>query len=226
MGKFILSLILLCIANLSQGIAQSVNFEGEIHFTITYTYFPDHLKRFQDQLPRNSDVYVRNNLVCKKGPTGMVNGYQIYIKNLATHTGYNAMQVGETSVAYRLTAQDYQTELNSMTAPVSIEYLNETKQIAGYLCKKALVYMPSSTQPFTVYYTDKIPAEAYVIYKGLKGFPLYFEGNMNGVTYYSQAFAINPTQQSDAQFLLPKNYKLLSKEEYRNALIKDIPNQQ
>lgn len=225
MGKFFLSVVLLFLANIPQTMAQSVNFEGEIHFTTTYTYFPEHLLRYRDQLPRNSDVYIRDNLVCKKGPTGLVNGYQIYIKNLATMTGYNAMQVGETSVAYRLTNQDYQAEMNSMAVPLSIEYVDETKQIAGFLCKKALVYMPGSTQPFTVYYTEKIPAEAYVVYKGLKGFPLYFEGNMNGVQFYSEAFAVNPTKQSDAQFLLPPNYKVLSKEEYRNALIKDIPQQ-
>ena len=204
------------------GFTQSVKFEGEIHYVTTYTYFPPGLETYKPYLPITMDFYLRDNLVCKEGPTGLSNGYQIHIQNLTTNSGYTAMRVSENSVAYKKMPKDYASELNAMPTPTSIEYLDETHNIAGYPCKTALVYMPSTTKPFTVYYTTIIPKEAYVVYKGLKGFPLYFEGNMNGVLYYSEAKSIHPTKQDDSKFLLPKEYHVVSYEEFKTALIKDF----
>lgn len=204
------------------GMSQSVNFEGEVHFVTTYTYFPKELESYKNFLPVTMDVYLRNNLICQEGPTALANGYQIHIRNLKTNTGYTAMRSGDNSVAYRKTPANFESESKAMPNPTSIEYLSDTRQIAGFQCKKALVFLPNHSQPFTVFYTNQIPSEALVIYKGLKGFPLYFEGNMNGVTYYSEAKSINPTQQEDSKFLLPKDYHVLSYEEFKQALIKDL----
>jgi GLPGLI family protein len=202
--------------------SQSVIFEGEIHYVTTYTYFPKALERYKPYMPVTMDVYVRKNLVCKEGPTAFANGYQIHITNLTTNSGYTAMRVSDNTVAYRKTPQKYQAEFDALPTPTSIEYVNETRTIGGFVCKKALVYLPSSTKPFTVYYTNKIPAEAYVVYKGLKGFPLYFETNSNGVTSFSEAKSVRPTKQDDSKFLLPKEYRILPYEEFRQALMKEI----
>ena len=202
--------------------AQSVNFEGEVHFVTTYTYFPPELEKFKDYLPVTMDIYVRNNLMTKEGPTGYANGYQIHIRNFATNQGYTAMKVGDDAVAYRKSAKDYQTESAGMPTPTSIEYVEGTRKIAGFVCNKALVFLPGYTQPFTVYYTEKIPKEAFQVYKGLKGFPMYFEGDLKGVKYYSEAKSANPTPQSDSRFLLPKEYTVVSYEEFKSTLMKDV----
>lgn len=202
--------------------AQSVNWEGEVHYVTTYTYFPEELLGYKDFLPVTMDIYIRKNLVCKEGPTAMANGYQIHITNLSTQNGYTALRVADNSVAYRKGPAEFKSEINTMPNPTSIEYLNETKTIAGFPCKKALVYLASSSKPFTVYYTNQLPSEAYVVYKGLKGFPLFFEGSMNGVTYYTEAKSIHPTKQGDEKFLLPEEYHIVSYEEFKNTLIKEI----
>lgn len=222
MAKYIFGLFIIVLTSSFTPAPQTVIFEGEIHYTTTYTYFPAHLERYRSVMPTTLDMYIRRNLVKMEGPTGMANGYMIRIKNLSTHTGYLAMSVGNTYAAYRQGPAEFQSEVDNMTTPTSIEYIDETKNIAGYICKKALVYMPSSTKPFTVYYTNKIPAEAYnIVYKGLKGFPLYFEKSDNGVTSFTQAISIHPQKQEDTKFLLPEKFKLLSMEEFKNAFFND-----
>jgi len=220
MNKILVALFLFI--SFSATLAQSVKFEGEVHYVTTYTYFPAALEGYRPYMPITMDIYIRDFLVCKEGPTAMANGYQIHIKNLTTNSGYTAMRVADNSVAYRNSPSDYASETSTMPTPTSIEYLDETRTIGGYPCKKALVFLPSSTKPFTVYYTTKLPAEAFVVYKGLKGFPLYFEGNMNGVTYYTEAKSVNPTKQDDSKFLLPKEYHVVSYEEFKNTLIKEV----
>jgi len=220
MYKFTFGIILFFSSFFSS--AQSVNFEGEVHFVTTYTYFPAALEQYKPYMPVTMDIYIRNNLVCKEGPTAFANGYQIHITNLATNSGYTAMRVADNTVAYRKMPKDFKSEANALPTPTSIEYLNETRTIGGFVCKKALVYLPSQTNPFMVYYTTKLPAEAYVVFKGLKGFPLYFEGNMNGVTYFTEAKSVHPSKQADAKFLLPKEYHVLPYEEFKEVLIKEL----
>ena len=220
MNKYILTFTLFLSFLMAK--SQSVNWEGEVHYVTTYTYFPEALKGYKDYLPVTMDIYIRKNLVCKEGPTGLANGYQIHITNLATQNGYTAMTVADNQVAYRKGPAEYASESEAMPIPTSIEYVNETRTIAGFPCKKALVYLANSSKPFTVFYTNQLPSEAYIVYKGLKGFPLYFEGSMNGVTFYSEAKSVNPTKQADSKFLLPQEYHIVSYEEFKSTLIKDV----
>ena len=220
MAKFLTTLTFILF--ILSGNAQSVNFEGEIHFVTNYTYFPPQLEQYKDYLPVTMDVYVRNNLVTKEGPTGFAGGYQIHIRNLLTNQGYTAMKVGDDAVAYRKGAKEFASENAAMTTPTSIEYVEGTRKVAGFVCKKALVFLPGNSKPYTVYYTDKIPKEAFEVYKGLNGFPMYFEGDMKGVKFYSEAKSANPTPQPDSRFLLPKEYTVVSYEEFKNTLMKDV----
>lgn len=214
--------IIFLFASISSAKAQSVNWEGEIHFVTTYTYFPPELANYKPYMPTTMDFYIRKNLVKKEGPTGFANGYQIHITNLSTHSGYTAMRVAENSIAYRRMPQDYQAEIDAYPTPTSIEYVNDTRTIAGFLCKKALVYMPNNSKPFIVFYTTQIPAEAFVVYKGLKGFPLYFEANNKGMLFYSEAKSIHPTKQEDSTFLLPEEYHVVPYEEFKQSLMKSM----
>lgn len=202
--------------------AQATPFEGAVHFTVEYTKVPENLQPYAQNLPTTFDLYIRNFLVCKAGPTALVNGYQIDIRNVRTKSGYMGTQVGGTAVAYRKYPKDYQVDLDAMPTPTSIKYIDETKTIAGFVCKKALVYFANNTNPLVVYYTTSIPANTHVIYKGLKGFALYFEMNNNGMELIATAKSVNPGKQEDSRFLMPAKYRLLSHAEYNQALIQEL----
>lgn len=59
-----------------------------------------------------------------------------------------------------------------------IKETEETKQIAGFLCKRALVTLPSSGDTFSIYYTNEITLRhpnATNPYKEIKGVLMEFE---------------------------------------------------
>lgn len=65
-----------------------------------------------------------------------------------------------------------------------ITYIDSTKEIAGYTCKKALIKVngkDGATDTATFWYTEKIPVInvglAADVFKGLKGMPLEYEMN-------------------------------------------------
>src|SRR5205085_1687993 len=69
------------------------------------------------------------------------------------------------------------------TMAPQIAYSDETKQIAGYTCKKAVITVKTGESSITqtVWYTDKLESISFgndqLKMKGLKGMPLEYEMN-------------------------------------------------
>jgi hypothetical protein len=217
--RALITLIFISVFNISLVLGQELNFEGEIHYKIEYTYFPGNSTSLKDKLPTSIHVYVRDNLVCRQGPTTLQNGYLIEIINLAKNQGYFGWKYNNGSAYRRTTSTDITNDYVALPLPVNIEYLNETKNFGGFVGKKALVFMDNNSEPYTVYYTNQIPTAAFSVYQNLKGFPLYYEGSMNGILFKVYATSVSPKPQPDARFTMPTEYKLLSKEEF-NAFMR------
>ena len=61
----------------------------------------------------------------------------------------------------------------------------ETKEIAGFICKKAIVKNKSNNEESTIYYTAQLPYFENSLnaqFSGLKGMPLEFSSKMAGAT--------------------------------------------
>jgi len=60
----------------------------------------------------------------------------------------------------------------------SIDYIDETREIAGYTCKKALVRIPGIADTAVFWYCEQLPVTGYgkdaAILKALKGMPLEY----------------------------------------------------
>jgi GLPGLI family protein len=96
----------------------------------------------------------------------------------------------------------------------SYKYTNETKEIAGYKCKKAEATSPESEEPLTIYYTEEIPVnQGSSQFKGLKGFPLQYEVNQGGMKMVVTAHSVKTEKVPDSKFAIPADYKEVSKEE-------------
>lgn len=199
--------------------AQSLNFEGEIHYKIEYNAPEGYNQSLLEKQPTSHHIYIRKNLVCRQGPTMLENGYLIEIINLVKKQGYIGYQLKNNAAYCPTTAQELENDYLALPLPYDIEYLNETKNIGGYIGKKALVFMSQNQPPFVVYYTNQIPTEAFAVYQGLKGFPLYYEGTINGLQYTCYASKVNPKPQSDERFKMPSEYKKLNRLEF-NAFIR------
>jgi len=106
------------------------------------------------------------------------------MKSLVTDTG-TVILVNAMGQKYFFKTPALGTVAGSDSTVPDITYVDETKEIAGYTCKKALIKVPSKmsdgSDTAVFWYTDKLPVIAQgkeaAIFKGLKGMPLEYEMN-------------------------------------------------
>lgn len=104
------------------------------------------------------------------------------MKSLVTDTG-TVILVNAMGQKYFFKTPALGNISGSDSAALDVTYVDETKEIAGYTCKKALVKVPSKmsedNDTAVFWYTDKLPVIAMgkeaAIFKGLKGMPLEYE---------------------------------------------------
>jgi GLPGLI family protein len=98
---------------------------------------------------------------------------------------------------------------------VKVKELPETKEVAGYKCKKAEVTMEGQTEPITVFYTEDILNTGYNSQiKGIKGYPLQFEVNQGGMKISYTAKSVSKDKIEDSKFVIDtKDYKEVTKDE-------------
>ncbi len=109
---------------------------------------------------------------------------------------------------------------------LKIDYTADTKDIAGYKCKKAIVAVKlenGKEETFNIWVTDEIPyTELKNTYKGLKGFPLEYAMGQGGVKMTFTAKNVSKEKISDTKFELPKaeGYKEMTMDEFKNEMMK------
>lgn len=102
---------------------------------------------------------------------------------------------------------DKDAEVSKDKAP-KIEYVNETKSIAGYDCKKAIITATTKEGEMKsdVWYTDKVPnytsGKNAEMFKGLKGMPLEFSFNQRGMKMKMTAKALSFEKVPDSKFVV------------------------
>jgi GLPGLI family protein len=107
----------------------------------------------------------------------------------------------------------------------TIKYVDGTKTIAGYTCKKAEVTQKSKDgkeEVSTVYYTEEIPAaEMKSAYKGLKGFPMEYTVKQGGVQMKFICKSANKEKVEDSKFEIPKEgYTETTMEDFQKEMMK------
>jgi GLPGLI family protein len=96
------------------------------------------------------------------------------------------------------------TKKEADTAAPDIKYIDGTKKIAGYTCKKAQVTITVQDQTVTttVYYTEDITIDPKVplAFKGLKGFPLEYSVSAQGMEITFSASKVSKESIPDDTF--------------------------
>jgi GLPGLI family protein len=88
-----------------------------------------------------------------------------------------------------------------------IKELEETKTIAGYLCKSAELSIPGMEIPFKVFYTGQIVAPKYSSqFYSLDGFPLEYTTSLGGISLKYVAEYVKVEKVSDKLFEHPSGY--------------------
>jgi GLPGLI family protein len=92
----------------------------------------------------------------------------------------------------------------------------ETKTIAGFLCKKALVTLPSSGETFNIYYTEEIDLKNANVtnpYKKVKGVLMEFELDLLYLEMRFVAQKYQPIEDTDFAFKISEKSKLVSRDQ-------------
>jgi GLPGLI family protein len=98
-----------------------------------------------------------------------------------------------------------------------VRELSETKEIAGYKCKKAEVTHTDKNGAKTtmnVFYTDEISNPEYGSQlKGIKGLPMEYQINQGPMVIKYTVTSVSKDAVQDSRFTVPEGYKLTTMEE-------------
>lgn len=191
-------------------IAQKSMEEGKIVYQIS---FPEN--EFDEQtlamLPTESTMYFKGNMSRTelKMAMGMENA-SIYDGKSGKVTTLTNMMGNKTYMT-----MDESQEKEKAETPEIVK-TEETKTIAGYVCKKTVMKMKDgSTMEF--YQTDKIATSMSGVpsAKELGGFPLEFSINQMGFKMKFVAMSVASEKISEELFKIPSDYKFVTPEDMR-----------
>jgi GLPGLI family protein len=116
-------------------------------------------------------------------------------------------------MAIKMTKEQLEKQKAETKEP-EIVYSDETKEVAGYKCKKATIKSEDGEE-LAIYYTDEIPSSnsATNQFKGLKGFPLEYQANQNGLKMLVSAKSVKTGKVEDSKFKVSSDYKEVTQEE-------------
>ena len=106
---------------------------------------------------------------------------------------------------------------------IKVEQYEETKEIAGYECKKAVINVESddgTKTSFIVYYTNELGGSALnfdnPMFKEIDGVLMEFEMEQGPMTMKLEAVSVKKENVPDSDFVVPDGYQELTKEQMQN----------
>ncbi|NTW32230.1 MAG: hypothetical protein HGB12_06350 [Bacteroidetes bacterium] len=215
-GAILLSLNTSCFAQKTKKTSQ-----GAITYDIKYT--GDNITPAQKaQLPTSLVVTVKDCKTKSEVIIGPVS--QASITDGTTKTQIVLIDYMGTKYALKLTAQEISDALAKVTMP-KLNITQETKVIAGYTCKKAILTSTDdegTVSNDTIFFTEEIgcaDVNFSTQFKEVPGSVLEYsevDPQVNSKVIYTVK-EIKKSKVSDNIFLIPSDYQEMTKEEFKKA---------
>jgi GLPGLI family protein len=203
------------LTTMNTSLAQKPFTEGKIVYTISY---PDMEmdNQMAAMMPTEQVVFVKGMMTRTDFSMGMgINSSSIM--NGKTGDMIALTDMMGTKSAVKLSADEIKkASEKSKSGTPKVTLTSETKVIAGYTCKKAVV-TNGSGGTLDIYYTDKINSKLAGMsdYKEIKGFPMEYAVEQSGIKMKFSAKSVTPEKVSDDKFSIPSDYKVMTQEEMR-----------
>jgi GLPGLI family protein len=97
------------------------------------------------------------------------------------------------------------------------KYVDGTKKIAGYECKKAIVKVEGAGE-MEIYYTEDLPSGANKQFEGLNGFPLEYTIDSGQFKMKMTAKTVKAETLGADLFIIPSGYDKMTFEEFKTAM--------
>jgi GLPGLI family protein len=126
------------------------------------------------------------------------------------------MDIMGQKMALKMSKEEIEKQRSEVKEP-TIKYTEETKEIAGYKCKKAIALTEEGDE-LAIFYTDEIPNSnaSNNQFKGLNGFPLEYQANQNGLKMLVTAKSVKLGKVDDSKFKVSSEYKEVTQEQLQN----------
>jgi hypothetical protein len=205
---FIIAFVSTIFAAFAQG-----NFEGKIVFTISYTDLPAEMKNFESMLPKDMTIMLKGNK--SRVEQSQMMGKNVIVTDMDQKNGFVEMDMGGQKLRMNISTKEFEAEENILK---NVEYLDETKTIAGYPSKKAIVKDDSGAVMMTLFYTEKIKNQAQKEFAGLKGFPLEYSMSQNNINMVIAASEISEEKVADAVFVKSDGYQDITQDDLQKMM--------
>jgi len=192
-------------------------FEGKVIFDISYPGMELDATT-ASMLPKETVVFIKND----KQRTDMSMGMGMTNSTIVdgkTKTAIVLMDIMGNKYSMKMTEETIKKQEAEMPEP-KVKLLDETKEIAGYKCKKAeMIFEDAQTKDFSyfIYYTPEIGSKDLnwltSQFKGIEGFLMEFETRQQGMTMKMSAREVVTESVPDSKFVIPADYKETSTEE-------------
>jgi GLPGLI family protein len=199
-------------------IAGDKNFEGIITYKISY---PDS-KFTESQMamfPKLIIVSIKGSK--SKSETNSTMGNQTEINDYADKSKITLLNMMGQKYAIRETAAEIQKDMEK-EPKAQVEVTNETKTIAGYLSKKAIVTTNNDGEKtvYEVWFTEELGSKDVnfdnPIYKDINGVLMEFQIKTEQVTMKCTVSSVEKKSISSKEFEIPSDYTITTKEELKS----------
>lgn len=192
-------------------------FEGTITYGLEYQDLPAEMAAMEAMLPDEMITQIKGDKTRLEQSLGMGMS-QVTITDLKKGSGTLLMNMMGKKMAVEMSeAELKEMDKKKRAEDPEFKYVDGTKNIAGYDCKKAILVL-EGVPDLEVYYTEQLPSGTHKQFDGLKGFPLEY-------TIDSGKFKMKMTAKSvkkeilDAKlFTIPDGYDKMTFEEFKSSM--------
>lgn len=190
------------------------SFEGKIVYQISYNDLPEQMKNYEAMLPKEMTILLKGNK--SRVEQNQMMGSNVIVSDMDSKSGFVEMEMGGQKLRMNISTEEFDKEADKIE---NIEYMSETKEIAGYPCKKAIVKDDSGNLAMTIFYTEKIKNQAQKEFIGLKGFPLEYSMSQNGINMVMTASTVNEQNIVDGVFEKSEGFKDISQADLQKMMM-------
>jgi GLPGLI family protein len=173
---------------------------------MVYENLSPQMKPMAGMLPKLATVEIKGELSKTTTPNPMGGEYNVIINSTT----------GKTLTLMNLMGQKYATEMNPEDIKEEdkpeIEYTEETKEIMGYTCKKAIATDKDNNE-IEVFYTEEIDAKVSSSVDGIKGFPMQVVISQDMFTMTQTVTKIDEGRVKKIKMEVPSDFELKTLEE-------------
>lgn len=181
------------------------SFEGKMTMKIEYEEVPEEYEPYMSMFPKESQLYVKGKKTRIEQNT--MGGTNVTIMDSETGKGYMVMNAMGQKAAYELEGGVEKKDTSKLP---TVTYKDETKEIAGYKCKKAELKYAGENEPMTIWYTEEITDVYNQQYSGIgiKGSVLEYTVAANGMVMTMTVSEIKKEKVADDKFTVPEGYEI------------------